>query len=93
MPRSPRQYEYGKREHGCHLQHRHYVAQTLHEPLVCREVQRQQRLEFQREQREPQQQQRQQRESGGGGHEFTRTKYYAREWVYRKQNSSQICIG
>jgi hypothetical protein len=50
-----------------------YGIPTLHEPLVCSEVQRQQRLEFQRQQRQPQQQQRQQRESLSGGHEFTYT--------------------
>jgi hypothetical protein len=39
--------------------------------MVCREVQREQRQEFQRQQRESQQQQREQQESRAGGHEFT----------------------
>ena len=42
--------------------------------MVCREVQREQRLEFQRYEPQPQQQQREQRESGGGGLEITETK-------------------
>ena len=43
------------------------------EPLVCREVQREQRLEFQRHEPQPQQQQREQRESGRRGLEITET--------------------
>ena len=42
-----------------------------HEPLVGREVQRQQRLDLQRQQRQSQQQQRQQHESLPGGRDFT----------------------
>ena len=42
-----------------------------HEPMVRREVQRQQRLDLQRQQRQSQQQQRQQRESLSGGRDFT----------------------
>ena len=42
-----------------------------HEPLVRSEVQRQQRVEFQRDERQSQQQQRQQRESCAGGRDFT----------------------
>lgn len=48
------------------------------EPVVCSEVQRQQRLEFQRQQPQPQQQQREQHESGWGGREFIRKSYYAK---------------
>ena len=42
-----------------------------HEPLVGREVQRQQRLDLQRQQRQSQQQQREQHESLSGGRDFT----------------------
>ena len=42
-----------------------------HEPLVCPEVQRQQRLDLQRQQRQSQQQQREQHESLSGGRDFT----------------------
>jgi hypothetical protein len=49
------------------------------EQVVRREVQRQQRLEFQRYEPQPQQQQRQQRESGWGRREFIRKSYYAKD--------------
>ena len=42
-----------------------------HEPLVVAEVQREQRLDLQRQQRQSQQQQREQRESLSGGRDFT----------------------
>lgn len=42
-----------------------------HEPLVQPEVQRQQRVDLQRDERQSQQQQRQQRESLPGGRDFT----------------------
>ena len=42
-----------------------------HEPMVRREVQRQQRLDLQRQQRQSQQQQRQQQQSLPGGRDFT----------------------
>ena len=42
-----------------------------HEPMVRREVQRQQRLDLQRQQRQSQQQQRQQQQSLSGGRDFT----------------------
>ena len=43
------------------------------EPMVCSEVQREQRLEFQRFQPQLEQQQREQRESGRRGLEITET--------------------
>ena len=42
-----------------------------HEPMVRREVQRQQRLDLQRQQRQLEQQQRQQQQSLSGGRDFT----------------------
>lgn len=42
-----------------------------HEPMVRREVQRQQRLDLQRLQRQLEQQQRQQQQSLSGGRDFT----------------------
>ena len=42
-----------------------------HEPLARPEAQRQQRVEFQRQQRHAQQQQRQQQQSCAGGRDFT----------------------
>ena len=41
--------------------------------MVCREVQREQRMEFQWYEPQLEQQQREQRESGRGGHEITET--------------------
>ena len=56
-----------------------------HEPMVCPEVQRQQRLDLQRQQRQSQQQQREQHESLSGGREFTDilrfTLYHDRDFV------------
>ena len=43
-----------------------------HEPMVCPEVQREQRVDLQRQQRQSQQQQREQQQSLQGGHEFTK---------------------
>ena len=48
-----------------------YDIPTLHEPLVRSEVQHEQRLDFQRQQRQLEQQQRQQQQSLSVGHEFT----------------------
>ena len=42
-----------------------------HEPMVCTEVQRQQRLDLQRQQRQLEQQQREQQQSLSGGRDFT----------------------
>ena len=42
-----------------------------HEPMVRPEVQREQRLDLQRQQRQSQQQQRQQQQSLSGGRDFT----------------------
>ena len=47
--------------------------------MVCSEVQRNERLEFQRQQRQPQQQQRDEWEYGPGGREF------AQFWKIQKE--------
>ena len=44
-----------------------------HEPMVCPEVQREQRLDLQRQQRQLEQQQREQQQSLSGGRDFTDT--------------------
>ena len=47
------------------------------EPMVCPEVQRQQRLDLQRQQRQLEQQQREQQQSLSGGLDFTYILKYA----------------